>query len=50
MHTPSHPNYGSQDIEVYDTTELYGETGRFRVLQFSGKLFRAHWIWTIRAG
>ncbi|CQR52813.1 spermidine synthase [Paenibacillus riograndensis] len=23
-------------IQVYDTTELYGETGRFRVLQFSG--------------
>ncbi|WP_246553286.1 spermidine synthase [Paenibacillus tritici] len=27
----------SQDIEVYDTTGLYGETGRFRVLQFSGE-------------
>jgi spermidine synthase len=26
-----------QEIRVYDTTELYGETGRFRVLQFSGE-------------
>ncbi|MGN7763187.1 spermidine synthase [Paenibacillus sp. 22594] len=24
------------EIQVYDTTELYGERGRFRVLQFSG--------------
>ncbi|WP_228745118.1 spermidine synthase [Paenibacillus sp. S150] len=24
------------EIQVYDTTELYGEKGRFRVLQFSG--------------
>ncbi|UQZ37548.1 spermidine synthase [Paenibacillus sp. PK3_47] len=24
-------------MEVYDTTELYGEKGRFRVLQFSGE-------------
>ncbi|WP_151733283.1 fused MFS/spermidine synthase [Paenibacillus tengchongensis] len=24
------------EIEVYETTELYGEKGRFRVLQFSG--------------
>ncbi|WNS41417.1 fused MFS/spermidine synthase [Paenibacillus sp. MMS20-IR301] len=27
----------SQEIEVYDTTRLYGESGRFRVLQFSGE-------------
>ncbi|WP_019913453.1 spermidine synthase [Paenibacillus sp. HW567] len=25
-----------QEIQVYDTTELYGEKGKFRVLQFSG--------------
>ncbi|ASA25901.1 spermidine synthase [Paenibacillus donghaensis] len=25
----------NHDITVYDTTELYGETGRFRVMQFS---------------
>ncbi|MFC6653269.1 spermidine synthase [Paenibacillus rhizoplanae] len=37
MHAPLHTNHDSQDIEVYDTTELYGETGRFRVLQFSGE-------------
>ncbi len=29
--------YGKEgDLEVYETTELYGEKGRFRVLQFSG--------------
>ena len=36
-----HPLYrtstGHQEIQVYDTTELYGEKGRFRVLQFSGE-------------
>lgn len=26
----------AKEIQVYDTTELYGEKGRFRVLQFSG--------------
>lgn len=25
------------DIEIYDTTELYGEKGRFRIMQFSGE-------------
>lgn len=35
--SPSRAANGPQEIEVYDTTELYGETGRFRVLQFSGE-------------
>lgn len=26
----------NEEIQVYETTELYGEKGRFRVLQFSG--------------
>lgn len=29
-------NNGADEVLVYDTTELYGEKGRFRVLQFSG--------------
>lgn len=37
MHSSSHPSRSPQDIEVYETTELYGESGRFRVLQFSGE-------------
>lgn len=35
-----HPEFlnskNTPEIQVYETTELYGERGRFRVLQFSG--------------
>ncbi|KUP25676.1 fused MFS/spermidine synthase [Paenibacillus sp. DMB5] len=31
-----HPQHDNNEIQVYETTELYGEKGRFRVLQFSG--------------
>lgn len=37
MHSSSHSSQSPQDIEVRETTELYGESGRFRVLQFSGE-------------
>lgn len=37
MHLQSENPQNNPEIQVYETTELYGERGRFRVLQFSGE-------------
>ncbi|WP_379143845.1 spermidine synthase [Paenibacillus sp. sgz500992] len=36
MHPEFLKSKNNPEIQVYETTELYGERGRFRVLQFSG--------------
>lgn len=35
MHSELQRNSENHEITVYDTTELYGEKGSFRVMQFS---------------
>lgn len=37
MHPQSQIPQHNPEVQVYETTELYGEKGRFRVLQFSGE-------------
>lgn len=37
MHSQLHRHSHNHDITVYDTTELYGEKGSFRVMQFSNQ-------------